>query len=411
MNSRTSTRTGSALGALLALVLAAAPGCARGSGAPAAADTADAFTPTRGLTLVEVARGLDHPLYVTAPAGDSRVFIVEQTGRVKILEGGRLRERPYLDLRAKLTSGGERGLLSIAFHPGYATNGFVFVNYTDLHGDTRVERYRVSADRNVVDPGSALLVLTVTQPYVNHNGGHLLFGPDGMLWIGMGDGGAGGDPHGNGQNPGALLGKLLRIAPDISGDPHAPPYRIPADNPYAAGHASMPAGARPEIWAVGLRNPWRFAFDDSAKLLYIADVGQDRWEEIDVSPMRAAGLDYGWNLREGRHDYKPGARSASALVEPLVEYGHAEGCSVTGGFVYRGSAMPELSGTYFFSDYCQGWIRSFRVASGRATERREWTGLDAGQVTSFGLDAAGELYLTNASGRVLRFARAAAGGG
>jgi len=411
MSARAGTRTASALGTLLALALAAAPGCARGSGSPAAADTADAFVPVRGLKLVEVARGLDHPLYVTAPKGDSRVFIVEQTGRVRILEGGRLRERPYLDLHEKLTSGGERGLLSIAFHPAYATNGFVFVNYTDLNGDTRVERYRVSADRNVVDPASARLVLTVAQPYSNHNGGHLLFGPDGMLWIGMGDGGAGGDPHGNGQNPGALLGKLLRVTPDVSADPKAPAYRIPADNPYAAGHAAIPAGARPEIWAIGLRNPWRFAFDDSAKLLYIADVGQDKWEEIDVAPLRAPGLDYGWNLREGRHDYKPGKGSARSLVEPLVEYGHGEGCSVTGGFVYRGAAMPELAGSYFFSDYCQGWIRSFRASAGRAIERREWTGLDAGQVTSFGLDAAGELYLTNASGRVYRFARMAAGGG
>jgi hypothetical protein len=398
------------IGLALALVVIPAPGCGRGAGAPAAADTADAFAPARGLKLVEVARGLDHPLYVTAPASDPRVFIVEQTGRVRILEGGRLRERPYLDLHAKITSGGERGLLSIAFHPAYATNGFVFVNYTDLHGDTKVERYRVSADRNAVDPASARLVLAIAQPYVNHNGGHVLFGPDGMLWIGMGDGGAGGDPHGNGQNPGALLGKLLRIDPDVSTDPSAPPYRIPADNPYV-DPAHAPAGARPEIWAIGLRNPWRFAFDAPSEMLFIADVGQDKWEEIDVAPWRMSGLDYGWNAREGKHDYQPGAGRALRRIEPLIEYGHDAGCSVTGGFVYRGAAMPDLAGTYFFSDYCQGWIRSFRVSGGRAIERREWSGLDAGQVTSFGLDAAGELYLTNASGRVYRLARAAAGGG
>ena len=378
-------------------------GCASGSdGQPSATQAADTFAPATGLRLVEVARGLDGPLYVTTPTGDPRLFVVEQPGRVRVIEGGRLLDRPFLDLTKRARSGGERGLLSIAFHPQYRANGFLFVNYTDLNGDTQIERYRVTADPNVADPASARLVLHVAQPYPNHNGGHILFGPDGMLYVGMGDGGSGGDPHGNGQNLGTLLGKLLRLDVDVSNDSRAPGYRIPRDNPFVGRR-----GARPEIWADGLRNPWRFCFDAPAGLLYIADVGQNRWEEVDVASTRAGGLNYGWNIMEGRHDYAPRGRSRAGLVMPLVEYGHDDGCSITGGFVYRGRAMPELAGTYFFSDYCRGWIRSFRVSQGRAIERREWQSVDAGQVTSFGLDAAGELYLTNAAGRVYRLAGAA----
>jgi glucose/arabinose dehydrogenase len=389
--------------ACLFVTFALGMGCASGSdGQPAAAQAVDTFAPATGLRLVEIARGLDGPLYVTAPPGDARLFVVEQPGRVRIVEGGRLRERPFLDLTKRVRSGGERGLLSIAFHPAYRTNGFLFVNYTDLHGDTQIERYHVSADPNVADPASARLVLHIDQPYVNHNGGHILFGPDGMLYVGMGDGGSGGDPHGNGQNLGALLGKMLRLDVDVSQDLAAPAYRIPRDNPFVGRR-----GARPEIWAYGLRNPWRFCFDPPAGLVYIADVGQDRWEEVDVAPMRTGGLNYGWNIMEGRHDYAPRGRPRSGLVMPLVEYSHNDGCSITGGFVCRGTSMPELAGTYFFSDYCRGWIRSFRVSQGRAIDRREWQGLDAGQVTSFGFDAAGEIYVTNAAGRVYRLAKAA----
>lgn len=373
--------------ALLAFVLPMATGCASGSGAArAAVDSSDVFAPATGLRLVEVARGLARPLYVTAPAGDPRLFVVEQGGRVRIIKGGRVLPRPYIDLSDRISSGGERGLLSIAFHPAYARNGFFFVNYTNRHGDTRVERYQVTRDPDVADPASAKLVLAVDQPYVNHNGGHVLFGPDGHLYVGMGDGGAGGDPHGNGQNPRALLGKLLRIDVDAP-DP------------------------RPQIWAIGLRNPWRFAFDPPSGLLFIADVGQDKWEEVDVAPLARRGLNYGWNIMEGKHEYARRGRSTAGLVAPIVEYGHGDGCSITGGFVYRGRAMPDLDGTYFFSDYCNGWIRSFRVRDGRALERREWRGLDAGSVTSFGLDSAGELYLTNMNGAVYRFARAGAAGG
>ena len=370
-------------GLLLVLVFA---GCGDSGGPPATADTSDAFTPATGLALEEVAHGLDDPLYAIAPPGDPRLFVVEQGGKVRILEGGKLLPRPYLDLSAKTRSGGERGLLSIAFHPLYARNGFVFVNYTDTRGDTRIERYKVTADPNVVDPASARLVLRVEQPYSNHNGGHVLFGPDGRLYVGMGDGGSGGDPHDNGQDPRALLGKLLRIDVDAA-DPRA------------------------EIWALGLRNPWRFAFDPPSGLLFIADVGQNRWEEIDVAPLARAGLNYGWNVREGKHDFKPAGRSSGGMVSPLVEYSHDDGCSITGGFVYRGRAMPELAGTYFFSDYCTGWIRSFRVSGGRATERRQWQGVKAGNVTSFGFDSAGELYVTNGDGKLLKLVRARRAGG
>jgi glucose/arabinose dehydrogenase len=365
--------------ALLASLLPMAAGCAPGSGAArAAVDSSDVFVPATGLRLVEVARGLDRPLCVTAPAGDSRLFVVEQGGRVKIVQAGRVLARPFIDLSDRISAGGERGLLSIAFHPAYAKNGFFFVNYTNRRGDTRVERYQVTRDPDVADPASAKLVLAVDQPYVNHNGGHVLFGPDGHLYVGMGDGGAGGDPHGNGQNPRALLGKLLRIDVDAP-DP------------------------RPEIWAIGLRNPWRFAFDAPSGLLYIADVGQDKWEEVDVAPLAQRGLNYGWNIMEGKHEYARRGRSIAGLVAPIVEYGHGDGCSITGGFVYRGSAMPDLAGTYFFSDYCDGWIRSFRMRDGRALERREWRGLDAGSVTSFGLDSAGEMYLTTQDGILRKF--------
>ena len=351
--------------------------------------------PALRLRAVEVVQGLRAPLYVVSPPSDPRLFVVEQGGRVRIVKGGSLVPRPFLDIADRLRSGGEQGLLSLAFHPRYATNGFFYVNYTDRRGDTRVERYSVSRDPDVADPGTGALILAVDQPYSNHNGGHVLFGPDGMLYIGMGDGGAGGDPHDNGQNRGSLLGKLLRIDVD-----HGDPYRIPRDNPFA-----RTPGTRPEIWGWGLRNPWRFCFDPEAGLLYIADVGQDRWEEIDVVPASRGGLNFGWNIMEGAHDFRVRGRSRQALVRPALEYDHSEGCSITGGFVYRGRSIPALRGHYFYSDYCKGWLRSFRYANGRAVDRRDW-GLNLGDVTSFGVDAAGELYVTSANGTVYRIAQA-----
>ena len=371
----------------LCFALAACNGSSTGDGEP---------PPPGGdeIRLQEVAGGLSSPVYATAPAGDGRLFIVEQPGRIRVVDGGQLLATPFLDITSRVGSGGERGLLSMAFHPDYADNGFFYVNYTDLGGDTRIERYRASADRNRADASSARLVLGVEQPFSNHNGGLVMFGPDGMLYVGMGDGGGGGDPQGHGQNPATLLGDILRI--DVDG---AAPYAIPPDNPFVGQ-----AGKRPEIWATGVRNPWRFAFDRQTGLLYVADVGQGQWEEVHVVPADSGGVNYGWNVMEGAHCYAPSSGcNRSGLHIPQFEYSHAEGCSITGGFVYRGRALPALRGHYFYGDYCQGWVRSFRYANGRVRDEREWELGDVGNVLSFGEDAEGELYLTSSNGRVYRF--------
>lgn len=349
-----------------------------------------------GLALTEVATGLDQPVHLSAPAGDARLFVVEQPGRIRVVRDGRLLPRPFLDIAAKVGSGGERGLLSVAFHPRYAENGLFFVDYTDRRGDTRIERYRASAAADTAGPASAALVLTVAQPYANHNGGHLLFGPDGMLYVGMGDGGSAGDPHGNGQDLGSLLGKLLRL--DVDG---AEPYAVPRDNPFVGR-----AGARPEIWALGLRNPWRMAFDRHEGFLYIADVGQNQWEEVNAVRSGAAGLNYGWNRMEGTHCFGLPLCGQVGLTSPVLEYGHGDGCSVIGGAVYRGRAVPALSGRYVYGDYCSGWLRSFRLAGGVAGERRQWRVRVPGNVLSFGEDAAGELYVMTGSGTVYRLTQA-----
>ena len=253
----------------------------------------------------------------------------------------------------------------------------------------------MSTNPDVADPSSALLILKVDQPYANHNGGLVAFGPDGMLYVGVGDGGSGGDPHGNGQNPRALLGKVLRI--NVS---RAEPYTIPAGNPFANG-----AGGAPEVWAVGLRNPWRYAFDRPTGLLYIADVGQDRTEEIDVVPANEAGINYGWNIMEGERCYRTPGCSHDNVEPPALTYDHGGGvCSVIGGFVYRGRKIPRIVGHYFYSDYCAGWVRSFRYQNGSATDKRNWTFEHIGNVVSFGEDSAGELYIVAENGRIYRFA-------
>ncbi len=340
-----------------------------------------------------VAQGLDQPVYATAPAGDERLFIVEQPGRIRIVENGTLVQKPFLDIRSKVGCCGERGLLSVAFHPQYRANGFMLVNYTDKDGDTRIERYTVSAaDRNAADPASARMILTIDQPYPNHNGGLNLFGPDGMLYIGMGDGGSQGDPHGNGQNRNALLGKLLRINVD-RGDP----YTVSDGNPFSKG------GGRREIWALGLRNPWRFAFDKGAGLLYIADVGQDRYEEINIAPTSSAGLNYGWNAMDGDRCFRNSGCSTSAYQKPAVIYNHDDGnCSIIGGFVYRGKKIPQIQGEYFYSDYCNSWVKSISFANGRASAPRQWITRGLGSIVSFGEDGQGELYICSSNGRVYR---------
>lgn len=383
------------VGAVLLLApLAASVACA-GDGDPAPTtpptDTTGAPAPPvlRARVVVE---GLASPVFLTAPGGDARLFVVEQAGRVRIVENGALVATPFLDLTDRVGAGGERGLLGLAFHPAYATNGQLYVNYTDRTGATRVERYRVSADRNRADPASGSLVLTVPQPFANHNGGMLLFGPDGKLYVPLGDGGSGGDPQRNGQNLGTLLGKLLRLDVDA-----AAPYAIPPDNPFVGV-----AGARGEIWALGLRNPWRVAFDPPAGLLYVADVGQGRLEEVSVAGASEGRVNYGWRTMEGSECYEAATCARDGLRLPTVEYPHAEGCSITGGYVYRGR-IAGLRGHYFYSDFCRGWLRSVRLDAARAVvERREWDVGPLGNVTSFGVDGAGELYVLSTNGRVYR---------
>jgi glucose/arabinose dehydrogenase len=352
------------------------------------------------LALETVATGLEFPVYLASPAGDSRLFVVEKGGRVRIIRNGVLNSRDFLDLRGRVSTGPEQGLLGIAFDPAYATNGRFVVNYTDVNGDTRISAFRVSADADVADAASEAVLLPVDQPFDNHNGGQLAFGPDGYLYIGLGDGGSGGDPMGNGQSLGTLLGKILRV--DLNG---AAPYGIPSDNPFAA---TAGPGRRGEIWSYGLRNPWRFSFDRANGDLYIGDVGQNSFEEIDVSPAAAGagrGLNFGWNRTEGTHCYPdPGAScDRTGLIEPVLDYDHGDGCSVTGGYVYRGAAIPSLVGTYFYADYCRGWVRSFRFADGGATDRHDWPSLSpGGSVTSFGQDTAGELYVLTSDGGIYR---------
>ena len=357
--------------------------------------TAQAAPTSNKITLgvEEVASGLDQPVYVTAPAADPRLFIVEQPGRIRIVENGKLLDKPFLDIVSKVGSGGERGLLSVAFHPQYRTNGFLFVNYTDKKGDTQIERYTVSPDKNAADPRSAKLILAIDQPYSNHNGGLNLFGPDGMLYIGMGDGGSQGDPHGNGQNRNALLGKLLRLNVD-RGDP----YLIPSGNPYANG------GGRGEVWAIGLRNPWRFSFDRFTGLLYIADVGGDRFEEVDVVPMSVAGVNYGWSTMEGPRCNRSSNCDQSGLQKPALTYATHQNstCAIIGGSVYHGRKIREITGQYFYSDYCNSWLKSFGFANGSVTDEHEWPVGRLGSISSFGEDSQGELYICTSSGRVYR---------
>lgn len=353
------------------------------------------------LALQTVATGLTFPLLLTSPPGDGRLFVVEKGGRIRILKNGQVLATPFLDIAAKVSNGSEQGLLGLAFHPRYASNGIFVVNYTNTNGDTRVATYRVSADADRADASSERIVLSIDQPFANHNGGHVAFGPDGMLFVGTGDGGSAGDPQGNGQDKSDLLGSLLRL--EILDDGS---IRVPSDNPFATQ-----AGSRAELWNYGLRNPWRFAFDRATGDLYIADVGQGSREEVDVAGATTGlgkGANYGWSVYEGSNCF--GAASAcndQGFTAPVLEYSHNDGCSITGGYVYRGAAIPALRGTYFYSDYCSSWIRSFRWSAGQVTEAKQWTALTpGGSVVSFGEDAAGELYVVSSSGTIWRIVAA-----
>ena len=347
--------------------------------------------------LEEVASGLDKPVFLThAGDGSGRIFIVSQNGQIWIMQNGAVSDTPFLDVSSLISrDSSERGLLGLAFHPDYANNGQFFIDYTDTMGNTMVARYRVSSDNpDVADPNSAQTVLQVNQPYANHNGGEVVFGPDGYLYIGLGDGGSAGDPRGNAQNGHVLLGKLLRI--DINSQADDKPYAIPPDNPYVNN-----AAFEPEIWAYGLRNPWRFSFDRMTGDLYIGDVGQDQYEEIDFQPANSpGGENYGWRIMEGNHSYSRDANPGT-LVRPIAEYTHSDGCSITGGYVYRGQLMPDLQGVYLFSDYCFGTVwDSYQDSAG---DWRTNIFLDTPYtVSSFGEDEAGELYLLDHTGSILQ---------
>ena len=333
---------------------------------------------SEALRLVRVASGLSSPTYLTvAPGQRGRLYVVEKTGRIVVLQGGR--RRVFLELRGRVSTGSEQGLLSVAFHPRYARNRRFFVNYTDRAGDTRVVEYRSNGTRAI--PSTARTILFVDQPYSNHNGGQLQFGPDRTLWVGMGDGGSGGDPENRAQNPASRLGKLLRIAVDKPGSPV-------------------------ETAALGLRNPWRFSFDRRTGDLWIGDVGQNEWEEVDFLARARLGatINYGWRVWEGRTRYASGESPGQGqLVFPLAVYSHRSGCSVTGGYVYRGRAVTSARGRYFYGDYCSGIVWSVRQSGGRAAGLRREP-FRVAELSSFGEGATGELYLLSLGGSIYRLA-------
>ena len=312
---------------------------------------------------------------------DGRWYVLEQAGRILTFREGDASASVFLDIRDHVISGGELGLLGFAFSPGFAQNGIFFLDYT-RSGPLRTEIASFTSNAVVANKASEIVVLEIAQPYENHNGGQLAFGPDGYLYIGMGDGGSGGDPQRNGQNRNALLGKLLRI--DVSDRTR---YVVPADNPFAGG------GGRGEIWAMGLRNPWRFSFDTDTGLLWLADVGQDSWEEIDLV---TRGANLGWNVMEGMHCYNASSCNTAGLTSPIVEYSHQFGCSVTGGFVDRG-AIAELRGVYLYADFCSGRIWGLRYQGGRVVAQAQ-VGTAGFSVSSFAQDRAGEVYLLQYAG-------------
>lgn len=337
-----------------------------------------------------VASGLTAPVFLAQPLDDGRIFVVEQAGRIRVIRNGVLQTTPFLDITTRVRSGGEQGMLSVAFHPQYATNKYFYVYFTTAGtGDIRIERFTTTANAEVADPASTRLIITVPHSqFGNHNGGLVAFGPDGMLWTAFGDGGGGGDPLMNGQNLNSLLGSLIRI--DVNaGDP----YAIPNNNPFVGQ-----ANRRGEIWAKGLRNPWRFALDAPTGILYIGDVGQNAREEVNAQPIATPGLNYGWNITEGFICYNATTCNQTGLTAPAIDYPNPSGgCSVTGGYVYRGSAIPGLKGHYLYSDYCNRRIKSFRYSAGAAVDQKDWGLTSPGNVPSFGVDFAGEIYVIGGS--------------
>ena len=359
---------------------------------PTPTETPIPENPVSSITLVPVVSGLVQPLYLTH-AFDDRLFIVEQAGTIRILQNGELLPTPFLNIMDPVGSNGnEQGLLGLAFHPNYQENGYFFVDYTDVNGRTNIARYRVSDDPNVADPASGQILLTIPQPFENHNGGMIAFGPDGYLYIGMGDGGSQGDPNGNGQNTGTLLGSILRLDVDSADGS----YTIPSDNPFIND-----ANARPEVWAYGVRNPWRFSFDRLTNDLFVADVGQDTYEEVDWLPAGTpAGQNLGWNYMEGNHCYRSGCNPAD-FVPAIFEYDHTQGCSISGGYIYRSEQFLSLYGNYFAADFCLGTIWGvFQNPDGSWQSTVVHPGLIG--ITSFGEDVNGELYVVVRTGEILQ---------
>ncbi len=337
--------------------------------------TAVPLDPLLGLAYRQIAGDLEFPVFVDAPPGDSRLFVVSKEGRIWVSEGGPVLDEPFLDITDLVRNEGEQGLLGLAFDP--AVEGRFFVHYSDGRGDTVLASYLSSADPNRADPSSGQILFTADQPASNHNGGMLAFGPDGYLYMALGDGGRGNDAFGHGQRSDTVFGAILRFVTD--------PFGPAPGNPFG------------EVWSYGLRNPWRFSFDGD--LIYIGDVGQNSFEEINVAPAAAPGLNYGWPISEGLHCFSPSTGcDTNGITLPVIEVAHGDGgaCSITGGYVYRGEAIPELEGHYFYSDYCGGWLRSFAWNGSEVTEPTDWTadvGL-VGGITSFGTDGFGELYVT-----------------
>lgn len=354
----------------------------------------------KSVQLTKIASGLRRPvLALAAPGEPGRLYVVEQLGAIRILEGSTARKERFLDLVGQVSTGNEQGLLGLAFHPGYADNGRLFVHYTDRDGDSHVVEYRANAARTAVEPQSARELLRVQQPYANHNGGHLAFGPDGKLYTGLGDGGSAGDPKGAGQDRTTLLGKLLRLEVD-GGEP------------------------KPEIVHWGLRNPWRFAFDGATGDLFVADVGQNRWEYVHaLGGNDRRSHNFGWNVVEGNHCFRSRTCDRRGLTPPVVEYSHEQGCSITGGVVYRGRALPELAGAYFYADYCTSLLRSFRFTPdpsdtapgsgkvpGFVRDHWDWRAAldrrgELSQISSFGTDSDGELLIVSLTGTIWRLER------
>jgi glucose/arabinose dehydrogenase len=390
-------------GALVTLIATASPAFAAATAgdlpAPAAARVPAAAPADAQIALSLRASSLSRPVFLTgADDGTSRLFIVEQTGRIRILKGSTVLSTPFLSLAGSVSGGFEQGLLGLAFHPNYETNRKLYVNFTNKAGNTVIREYRASATNlNVVDTSTARRILKIDQPFANHNGGMLAFGRDGYLYMGMGDGGSSGDPGNRAQSINTLLGKMLRI--DVNGRTATKAYRIPKSNPYV-GRSGLN-----EIWQIGLRNPWRWSFDRSNGNLWIGDVGQGKWEEVDRATRTSSGpgrgINWGWRVLEGSHCYNPSTGcSTSGKTPPIAEYDHAAGrCSITGGYVYRGSAIPALVGGYVFGDYCSGeiWVIP-ATAAGPATPSLL---LDTNlQISSFGENRNGELFVVDHGGRI-----------